>query len=109
MDKPEIEFFDPEPPTDLVVTDITAGDGAEATKHYHNSIAVLGAIESPPEMAHSLLAYGRFLSKSNAEAGREHLERALTLFVDLEATGWIEEAHIALSAISFPGIGHRSL
>ena len=31
MDKPEIEFFDPEPPTDLVVTDLTEGDGAEAT------------------------------------------------------------------------------
>ena len=31
MDKPEIEFFDLEPPTELVVTDITEGDGPEAT------------------------------------------------------------------------------
>ena len=31
MDKPEIDFFGPEPPTDLVVTEITEGDGAEAT------------------------------------------------------------------------------
>ena len=31
MEKPEIDFVDPEPPTDLVVTDITEGDGAEAT------------------------------------------------------------------------------
>ena len=30
-DKPEIEFPDSPPPSDLVVTDITAGDGAEAT------------------------------------------------------------------------------
>jgi tetratricopeptide (TPR) repeat protein len=85
------------------------GDSAEATAQHRNSIAVLGAIDSPPELAQSLLAYGRFLSKSNAEAGREHLERALTLFVDLDATGWIEEVHIALSAVSFPSIGHPSL
>ena len=73
------------------------GDDTEATAHYRNSIAVLDAIDSPPELAQSLLAYGRFLSKSNAEAGREHLQRALTLFEDLDATGWIEEARKALS------------
>ena len=27
MDKPEIDFIDPEPPADLVISDITAGDG----------------------------------------------------------------------------------
>ena len=31
MDKPEIEFPGDEPPTDLVITDVTEGDGAEAT------------------------------------------------------------------------------
>jgi hypothetical protein len=77
--------------------------------HYRNSIAVLGAIDSPPELAQSPLAYGRFLSKSNAEAGREHLKRALTLFENLDATGWIEEARIALSAISVPVIEHHSM
>ena len=30
MEKPEIDFVDPEPPTDLVITDLTEGDGAEA-------------------------------------------------------------------------------
>ena len=30
MDKPEIDFVDPEPPTDLVVTDLVDGDGEEA-------------------------------------------------------------------------------
>ena len=30
-DKPEIDFPDSPPPTDLVITDITEGDGAEAT------------------------------------------------------------------------------
>ena len=31
MEKPEIEFPGPETPSDLVVTEITEGDGAEAT------------------------------------------------------------------------------
>jgi peptidylprolyl isomerase len=31
MEKPEIEFPGPEAPNDLVVTEITEGDGAEAT------------------------------------------------------------------------------
>ncbi len=30
-EKPEIDFPDSPPPTDLVITDITEGDGAEAT------------------------------------------------------------------------------
>jgi peptidylprolyl isomerase len=30
MDKPEIDFVDPEPPADLVVTDLVEGDGDEA-------------------------------------------------------------------------------
>jgi len=30
MDKPEIDFVDPEPPTDLVVNDLVEGDGEEA-------------------------------------------------------------------------------
>jgi peptidylprolyl isomerase len=30
MDKPEIDFVDPEPPTDLVVIDLLEGDGEEA-------------------------------------------------------------------------------
>ena len=31
MDKPEIDFPDSPPPTDLEITDLTEGDGAEAT------------------------------------------------------------------------------
>lgn len=31
LNKPEIDFPDFDPPADLVVTDLTAGDGAEAT------------------------------------------------------------------------------
>ena len=49
MDKPEIEFFDPEPPTDLVVTDITAGDGAEATAGSTVEVHYVGVTHSSGE------------------------------------------------------------
>ena len=49
MDKPEIEFFDPEPPTDLVVTDITEGDGAEATTGSTVEVHYVGVSHSTGE------------------------------------------------------------
>jgi peptidylprolyl isomerase len=49
VDKPEIEFFDPEPPTDLVVTDITAGDGAEATEGSTVEVHYVGVAHSTGE------------------------------------------------------------
>ena len=49
MDKPEIEFFDPEPPTDLVVTDITAGDGTEATAGSTVEVHYVGVAHSSGE------------------------------------------------------------
>jgi peptidylprolyl isomerase len=49
VDKPEIEFFDPEPPTDLVVTDITAGDGAEATAGSTVEVHYVGVTHSTGE------------------------------------------------------------
>ena len=49
MDKPEIEFFDPEPPADLVVTDVTVGDGAEATSGSTVSVHYVGVAHSTGE------------------------------------------------------------
>src|SRR5215204_57854 len=49
MDKPEIDFFDPEPPTDLVVTDVTVGDGAEATAGSTVSVHYVGVALSTGE------------------------------------------------------------
>ena len=49
MDKPEIEFFDPEPPTDLVVTDITEGDGTEATSGSTVEVHYVGVTHSTGE------------------------------------------------------------
>jgi peptidylprolyl isomerase len=49
MDKPEIEFFDPEPPTGLVVTDLTEGDGAEATSGATVKVHYVGVAHSTGE------------------------------------------------------------
>ena len=76
-----------------------AGDDPDASAHYRNSISVLGAIDSPPELAQSLLAYGSFLSRSDAGAAREHVQRALALFEKLGATGWITETRATLASI----------
>ena len=49
MDKPEIEFFDPEPPADLVVTDVTEGDGDEAAAGTTVSVHYVGVAHSTGE------------------------------------------------------------
>ena len=49
MDKPEIEFFDPEPPADLVVTDVTVGEGTEATVGSTVSVHYVGVAHSTGE------------------------------------------------------------
>ncbi len=73
-------------------------DDAAARAQFQNSLVILGKIQSPPELAQSLLAYGRFQLKTNAEDSREHLERALAIFEELGATGWIEETRAALAS-----------
>ena len=49
MDKPEIDFFDPEPPSDLVATDITEGDGVEAKSGDTVSVHYVGVAHSTGE------------------------------------------------------------
>ncbi len=49
MDKPEIEFFDPEPPTELEITEVTVGDGAEATAGSNVSVHYVGVAHSSGE------------------------------------------------------------
>ncbi len=73
-------------------------DDAAARAQFHNSLAILGEIQSPPELAQSMLAYGRFQLKTNAEEGKELMERALAIFEDLGATGWINETRAALES-----------
>ncbi len=49
MDKPEIDFFDPEPPSELVITDVTLGEGDEATAGSTVSVHYVGVAHSSGE------------------------------------------------------------
>ena len=49
MEKPEIDFPDFDPPADLVVTEITEGDGAEATAGSTVSVHFVGVAHSTGE------------------------------------------------------------
>ncbi len=49
MDKPEIDFVDPTPPADLVVTDLTVGDGDEAAAGQTVSVHYVGVALSSGE------------------------------------------------------------
>ncbi|MDX2459356.1 MAG: AAA family ATPase [Gammaproteobacteria bacterium] len=72
------------------------GDTMEAGARFRESLDVLGAIQCGPELAQSLLAYGRFKIAERASDGREMLERALGLFKAMGANGWVDETTIAL-------------
>jgi len=74
------------------------GNRAEADAAFRRSLEILGAIQSRPELAQTLLAYGRFRRGDNEQEDRALIERALRLFEEMKATGWIEEARTALAA-----------
>ena len=75
----------------------TSGDPAAADAAFRESVDVLEAIQSRPELAQTLLAYGRFRGRDDGAASRALIERALTLFEEMDATGWIAEARAALA------------
>jgi hypothetical protein len=64
---------------------------------YRQSLEMLEAIQSRPEVGQTLLAYGRFLAREDEVAGRVLIVRALSLFEEMGVTGWIEEARSALT------------
>ena len=74
------------------------GDRAQADAAFCLSIEVLESIQSRPELAQTLLAYGRFCRGDNSLEDHEMIQRALALFEEMNATGWIEEARAALAA-----------
>jgi peptidylprolyl isomerase len=49
MQKPEIDFPGDEPPADLVITEVTEGDGAEATSGSTVSVHYVGVAHSSGE------------------------------------------------------------
>ena len=73
-----------------------SGDAAQAEGAFRESLRILGAIESRPELAQTLLAYGRFRSRAEPAEGRRLIEQALRLFEEMGADGWVAEAAAAL-------------
>jgi tetratricopeptide (TPR) repeat protein len=66
------------------------GNRAQAEAEFCRSLEVLEGIQSRPELAQTLLAYGRFRGDIAL------IERSLSLFEEMNAGGWIEEARAAL-------------
>jgi tetratricopeptide (TPR) repeat protein len=73
------------------------GNRREADVEFRQSLEILAEIQSRPELAQTLLAYGRFRLSDDLDAGRALIERARSLFEEMDATGWIEEARAALT------------
>ncbi len=74
------------------------GDRAAADTAFRHSLEVLEQIQSRPELGQTLLAHGRFLLAEDESRGRRLIERALGLFEEMGAPGWVAEARDALSA-----------
>jgi hypothetical protein len=72
------------------------GDITNAEMALVKSLRILEGIESRPELAQTILAYGRFKMATDLAGGRALVERALTLFEEMGAAGWATEARIAL-------------
>lgn len=76
------------------------GDQAGANAAFRQSLDLLDQVQCPPELAQTLLAYGRFRRGDNTQEDRVLIGRALRLFEEMKATGWIEEARAALAEVS---------
>jgi len=68
-----------------------AGDIATADSNFRQSLEVLGGIQSQPEFAQSLLAYGRFQHELDRQESMRLFKRALALFEKIGADGWANE------------------
>jgi tetratricopeptide (TPR) repeat protein len=74
------------------------GNRDQANAEFRRSLDVLEAIQSRPELAQTLLAYGRFRRGDNRQEDQALIERALRLFEEINAPGWVEESRAALAA-----------
>jgi class 3 adenylate cyclase/tetratricopeptide (TPR) repeat protein len=75
-----------------------SGEAAQAESAFRESLRILNGIESRPELAQTLLAYGRFRIHVDPAEGRRLIEQALRLFERMGADGWVAEAAAALRA-----------
>ncbi|MGI0524504.1 ATP-binding protein [Rhizobium giardinii] len=72
------------------------GDRPSADGQFRRSIAVLQKIQSRPELAQSLLAFGKFELATERDKAERLLHSALKLFKEIKADGWVEETQSAL-------------
>jgi class 3 adenylate cyclase/tetratricopeptide (TPR) repeat protein len=72
------------------------GDRQSADGQFRRSIDVLQKIQSRPELAQSLLAFGKFELATERDKAEGLLHSALKLFKEIGADGWVEETHSAL-------------
>lgn len=72
-------------------------DREEADVAYRQSLGVLEPVKALPEVAQTLLAYGRFKLVHQPAEGRRMLEGAREIFAYIGATGWVSEAERALT------------
>lgn len=68
------------------------GQTDAAEEAFKLSIETLDKIHCYPELGQSLLAYGRFKAIGDRAAGQLLIDKALAIFEDIDATGWIEDA-----------------
>ena len=71
-------------------------DRLDADAAFRHSLDILSNIQSRPELAQSLLAYGKFKRNDNPDEGMQLLYEALKLFREANATGWIDETLVAI-------------
>jgi tetratricopeptide (TPR) repeat protein len=81
---------------------------SEADACFRHSLEIFNEIQSQPELAQTLLMYGRFECGRNSENGMRMLKRALALFEAMGATGWIEETLAALRDL-LPDVAKRGI
>jgi class 3 adenylate cyclase/tetratricopeptide (TPR) repeat protein len=72
------------------------GDRQSADGQFRRSVDVLQTIQSRPEIAQSMLAFGRFELATDRDKAKEFLQSALKLFKEIEADGWVAETQTAL-------------
>ncbi len=63
---------------------------------FRQSLEILERIDARPELAQTLLSFGRFDVKRDDPAGAAHLERACEIFAEIGADWWLEQARAAL-------------
>lgn len=73
-----------------------SGDRQSADGQFRRSIDVLQTIQSRPELAQSLLAFGRFAMTTDRDKANGLLHSALELFKEIGADGWVAETQSAI-------------